>query len=127
MYTCGSLHCPQHLMEHSSEHSDAKEAAAFNGRMSLSSRALLTIHFLFRTFFSHFQKMCSLQAGLHKLWYVLISLKQICNEYLIKFSKNQSAPKLENRKTSPCSPCAPNLLHELVSRILGYHNLCSPG
>ena len=26
-----------------------------------------------------------------------------------------------------CSPCAPNLLHVLVSRILGYHNLCSPG
>ena len=33
---------------------------------------------------------------------------------------------MENRKTSPCSPCAPNLLHVLVSRILGYHNLCSP-
>ena len=32
-----------------------------------------------------------------------------------------------NRNTSPCSPCAPNLLHMLVSRILGYHNLCSPG
>ena len=41
----------------------------------------------------------------------LTSLKQICNEYLIKFSENQSAPKLENRKTSPCSTCAPNLLH----------------
>ena len=41
-------------------------------------------------------------------------------------SENQSAPKLENRKTSPCSPCAPNLLHVLVSRILGHHNLCSP-
>ena len=53
-------------------------------------------------------------------------LKQICNEYLMKFSENQSAPKLENRKTSPCSPCAPNLLHLLVSRILWYHNLCSP-
>ena len=53
-------------------------------------------------------------------------LKQICNEYLMKFSENQSAPKLENRKTSPCSPCAPNVLHVLVSRILGYHNLCSP-
>ena len=53
-------------------------------------------------------------------------LKQTCNEYLIKFSENQSAPKLENRKTSPCSQCAPNLLHVLVSRILGYHNLCSP-
>ena len=53
------------------------------------------------------------------------SIKQICNEYLIKFSENQSAPMLENRKT-----CAPNLLHVLVSRILGYHNLwhklCSP-
>ena len=56
----------------------------------------------------------------------LTSLKQPCNEYLIKFSENQSAPKLENRKTSPCSPCAPNLLHVLASRILGYHNLCSP-
>ena len=56
----------------------------------------------------------------------LTSLKQTCNEYLIKFSENQSAPKLENRKTSPCSPCALNLLHVLVSRILGYHNLCSP-
>ena len=57
---------------------------------------------------------------------VLTSLKQTCNEYLIKFSENQSAPKLESRKTSPCSPCAPNLLHVLVSRIPGYHNLCSP-
>ena len=43
-----------------------------------------------------------------------------------RFSENQSAPKLENRKTSPCSLCAPNLLHMLVSWILGYHNLCSP-
>ena len=57
----------------------------------------------------------------------LTSLKQTCNEYLIKFSENQSAPKLENRKTSPCSPCAPNLPHVLLSRIPGYHNLCSPG
>ena len=56
----------------------------------------------------------------------LTSLKQTCNEYLIKLSENQSAPKLENRKTSPCSPCAPNLLHVLVSRIVGYQNLCSP-
>ena len=64
MYTCGSLHCPQHLMEQSSEHSDAKEAAAFNGRMSLSSRALLTMHFHFQTlFFPYFQKICSLQEG----------------------------------------------------------------
>ena len=57
----------------------------------------------------------------------LTSLKQICNEYLIKFSENQSAPKFENRKTSRYSPCAPNLLHVLVSRMPGYHNLCSPG
>ena len=57
---------------------------------------------------------------------ILTSLKQTCNEYLIKFSENQSAPKLEDRKTSPCSPCAPNLLHLLISRIPGYHNLCSP-
>merc|ERR1712156_558779 len=56
----------------------------------------------------------------------LTSLKQTCSEYLIKFSENQSAPKLENRKTSPCSPCAPNLPHVLISRIPGYHNLCSP-
>ena len=56
----------------------------------------------------------------------MTSLKQTCNKYLIKFSENQSAPKLENMKTSPCSPCAPNLLHVLVSRIPGYHNLCSP-
>ena len=59
--------------------------------------------------------------------FFLTSLKQTCNEYLTKFSENQSAPKLENRKTSLCSPCAPNLLHVLVSRIPGYHNLCSPG
>ena len=59
----------------------------------------------------------------------LTSLKQTCNEfieYLIKFSENLSAPNVENRKTSPCSQCAPNLLHVLVSRIVGYHNLCSP-
>ena len=53
----------------------------------------------------------------------MTSLKQTCYEYLIKFSENQSAPKLEKRKTSPC---VPNLLRVLVSRILGYHNLCSP-
>ena len=57
----------------------------------------------------------------------LTSLKQTCNEYLIKFSENQSAPKFENRKTSQYSPCAPNLLQVLLSRIPGYHNLCSPG
>ena len=56
----------------------------------------------------------------------LTSLKQTCSEYLIKFSENQSAPKLEKGKTSPCSPCAPNLPHVLLSRIPGYHNLCSP-
>ena len=56
----------------------------------------------------------------------LTSLKQTCNEYLIKFSENQSAPKLENRKTSSCSPRAPNLLHVLPSRMVGWHNLCSP-
>ena len=33
---------------------------------------------------------------------------------------------MENRKTSPRSPCAPNLLHVLMSRTTGYHNLCSP-
>ena len=57
IHVCGSLNCPQHLMEQSSDHSDAKEAAAFNGRMSLSSRALLTMHFHFRTlFFPIFKK-----------------------------------------------------------------------
>ena len=29
--------------------------------------------------------------------------------------------------TSPCSPRAPNLLHVLPSRMVGWHNLCSPG
>ena len=53
----------------------------------------------------------------------LTSLKQTCNECLIKFSENQSAPKLENRKTSPR---APNLLHVLPSQMVGWHNLCSP-
>ena len=56
----------------------------------------------------------------------LTSLKQTCNQYLIKFSENQSAPKLENRKTSPCSPCAPNLLHVLPSRMVGWNKLCNP-
>ena len=62
---------------------------------------------------------CQMQGCLKEKRLFLTSLKQTCNEYLIKFSGNQSAPKLENRKTSPCSPCAPNLLH-------GYRNLCSP-
>jgi len=74
-----------------------------------------------------FSGFCPLRGCLKEKRLFLTSLKQICNEYLIKFSENQSAPKLENRKTSPCSPCAPNLLHVLVSRIPGYHNLCSPG
>ena len=30
-------------------------------------------------------------------------------------------------KTSPCSPRAPNLLHVLPSRMVGWHDLCSPG
>ena len=41
----------------------------------------------------------------------LTSLKQICNEYLIKFSENPSAPKLENRENismfSTCSELTP--------------------
>ena len=59
-------------------------------------------------------------------WIILDFPLQTCNEYLFKFSENQSAPKLEIRKTSPFSPCALNLLHVLISRIPGYHNLCSP-
>ena len=43
-----------------------------------------------------------------------------------RFSENQSAPKLENRKTSPCSPRAPNLLHVLPSRMVGWNELCNP-
>ena len=58
---------------------------------------------------------------------VLTSLKQTCNAYLIKFSESQRAPKLENRKTSPCSPRAPNLLHMLPSQMVGWNKLCSPG
>ena len=56
----------------------------------------------------------------------LTSLKQTCNEYLIKFSENQSAPQLENWKTSPCSPRAPSLLHVLPSRMVGWNELCNP-
>ena len=56
----------------------------------------------------------------------MTSLKQTGNEYLIKFSENHSAPKLENRKTSPCSPRAPNLLHVLPSRMVGWNKLCNP-
>ena len=33
---------------------------------------------------------------------------------------------MDNRKTAPCSPRAPNLLHVLPSRMVGWHNLCSP-
>ena len=43
-----------------------------------------------------------------------------------QFSENQSAPKLENRKTSPCSPRAPNLLHVLPSGMVGWNKLCNP-
>ena len=57
----------------------------------------------------------------------LTSLKQTYNEYLIKFSENQSASKLESWKTSPCSPPAPNLFHALPSRLVGWHKLCNPG
>ena len=44
-----------------------------------------------------------------------------------RFSENQSAPRLENKKTSPCSPCAPNLFHVLPSRMVGWNKLCNPG
>ena len=43
-----------------------------------------------------------------------------------RFSENQTAPKLENRKTSPCSPRAPNILHVLPSRMVGWNELCNP-
>ena len=44
-----------------------------------------------------------------------------------QFSENKSAPKLENRKKSPCPPRAPNLLHVLPSRMVGWNELCNPG
>ena len=44
-----------------------------------------------------------------------------------RFSENKSAPKLENRKKSPCPPHAPNLLHVLPSRMVGWNELCNPG
>ena len=44
-----------------------------------------------------------------------------------RFSENQSTPKLENKKTSPCSPRAPNLFHVLPSRMVGWNKLCNPG
>ena len=48
-----------------------------------------------------------------------------------RLPKNQSAPKLENRRTpqwttSPCSPRAPDLLHVLPSRMVGWSELCNP-
>ena len=49
----------------------------------------------------------------------LTSLKQTCNEY-------QSAPKLERRKTYPCSQRAPNLLHVLPSRMVGWNKYYNP-
>ena len=49
------------------------------------------------------------------------------HEQRARFSENQSTPKLENRKTTPCSPRAPNLLHMLPSRMAGLKELCNPG
>ena len=34
---------------------------------------------------------------------------------------------MENRKTSSYSPRAPNLLHVLPSRMVGWNELCNPG
>ena len=98
-------------------------------RLSCSHRELTKDHVLTSAYVKIFRTVTR-NAVNRGVWgenrFFLTSLKQTCNEYLIKFSENQSAPKLENRKTSPCSPCAPDLLHVLVSRIPGYHNLCSP-
>ena len=33
---------------------------------------------------------------------------------------------MENRRTTPCFPRAPNLLHVLPSRMEGWNNLCTP-
>ena len=33
---------------------------------------------------------------------------------------------MENRKTSPCFPRAPNLLHVLPSWMVGWNKLCNP-
>ena len=55
-----------------------------------------------------------------------VSLSTVLQEPEHGFLRIRAHLKLKNRKTSPCSPCAPNLLHVLVSRILGYHKLCSP-
>ena len=46
--------------------------------------------------------------------------------YFGNWMGNRTEPKLENRKTSQCSPCAPNLLHVLPSRMVGWNELCNP-
>ena len=48
------------------------------------------------------------------------------HEQRARFSENQSTPKLENRKTTPCSARAPNLLHMLPSQMVGWNELCNP-
>ena len=55
----------------------------------------------------------------------LFKHQQIENK-LNSVDENQSAPRLENRKTSQCSPRAPNLPHVLPSRMVGWHELCNP-
>ena len=44
------------------------------------------------------------------------------------FSENREPENtsVENRRTSPCSPRAPNLLHVLPSRMVGWNDLCTP-
>ena len=39
---------------------------------------------------------------------------------------NHIGPKFRNRKTSPCSPRAPNLLHVLPSRMVVWNEICNP-
>ena len=96
-------------------------------RLSCSHRELTKDHVLTSTYVNIFRTVTRSTVN-RGVWRKTEFSWRPLNKHAMNIwlSENQSTPKLENRKASPCSPCAPNLLHVLVSRIIGYHNLCSP-